>query len=463
MKSTQDPRGPLQSSAEAAEDEKSDSAEGEVPDQSNEQARLSDAEDVIMSEAAIEPHELDYQSGKDERVMEAPASLATAVTTEVPSVTPAIAQEVAQGTTMTPETPIQHPASVDPSDSLEREVGGNTVDTAFKEAPSDHRSALIRRIKEHRRRSGLRQVDSPQAVTTASPWFASRRSDDISSVNKDQEQHDVGLFKIPKKDGPKSSNPTPKKQLRGSDTAKRSPDQEEYEGHSISSLKSSSSNPATGFRTALAYFVRLASLDTQFGNNVDVLAVVVAAKPITRAESGPKDYNLLVYLTEPPSSQKSQTYSPSLTLAQFFRPRKTAFPCVVPGDALLMRDFKVQSFGGSLSLLSTETSSWAVFRQDSDVQVRGPPIEYGPEERGFARGQRSWWEGLDAGTKQTLTDSTEKKTPSARKASSDTRTRKRASPKKSNKKGPGFEIPPLAKPAPRNAARRSRRPCPSRS
>lgn len=53
-------------------------------------------------------------------------------------------------------------------------------------------------------------------------------------------------------------------------------------------------------------------------------------------------------------------------------------------------------------MLSTQSSAWAEFRKDADVQVRGPPVEFGAEERGFARGLWRWWAGLDHGVKDSL-------------------------------------------------------------
>lgn len=60
----------------------------------------------------------------------------------------------------------------------------------------------------------------------------------------------------------------------------------------------------------------------------------------------------------------------------------------------MLRDFKVQPFQRRPSLLSTDSSAWAVFSKGSDVQIRGPPVEFGAEERGFARGLWDWWASL---------------------------------------------------------------------
>ena len=84
------------------------------------------------------------------------------------------------------------------------------------------------------------------------------------------------------------------------------------------------------------------------------------------------------------------------TIAQIFRPRELALPIVNPGDAILLRNFKVQSFEKRLGLLSTDCSAWAVFRKGVEMEVRGPPVEFGPEERGFIKGLWKWWESVGA-------------------------------------------------------------------
>ena len=54
-------------------------------------------------------------------------------------------------------------------------------------------------------------------------------------------------------------------------------------------------------------------------------------------------------------------------------------------------------------LLSTASSAWAVFQTEEDetesngetnVQVRGPPVEYGREEKASAQRLRGWWDDL---------------------------------------------------------------------
>lgn len=141
----------------------------------------------------------------------------------------------------------------------------------------------------------------------------------------------------------------------------------------------------SGLRTALSYYAPLSTLLSHFNNPTSVLATVHSFNAITQSVSGPRDYHQSLYLTDPSS------ISCPLTLARIFRPNELAFPNLVQGDAILLRNFKVQSFQNRVGLLSTNSSAWAVFRQNTEVQVRGPPVEFGPEERSYARALWNWW------------------------------------------------------------------------
>lgn len=141
----------------------------------------------------------------------------------------------------------------------------------------------------------------------------------------------------------------------------------------------------SGLRTALSYYAPLSTLLSHFNNLTSVLAIIHSFTPIARSRSGPRDYHQSLYLTDPSS------VSSPLTFARIFRSNEIAHPIIVQGDAILLRNFKVQSFQNRVGLLSTNSSAWAVFRQDTRVEVRGPPVEFGPEERSFARGLWNWW------------------------------------------------------------------------
>ena len=42
-----------------------------------------------------------------------------------------------------------------------------------------------------------------------------------------------------------------------------------------------------------------------------------------------------------------------------------------------------------------DASSWAVFKDDGEVEVRGPPVEYGEGEKSHVAQLRTWYAGLD--------------------------------------------------------------------
>jgi hypothetical protein len=67
-------------------------------------------------------------------------------------------------------------------------------------------------------------------------------------------------------------------------------------------------------------------------------------------------------------------------------------PSVAEGQAILLRDFKVQSHRHSMTLVSLESSSWAVFDGSGPkAKMTGPPVEYATEELDFASGLRQWY------------------------------------------------------------------------
>ena len=269
-------------------------------------------------------------------------------------------------------------------------------------APPKKKPTLIERLKEIRRLANQSPKPRPSDASILDPWFAPRR---LSQVVPDSEEGSEA-----------ESSPERKAQVRAPEIASehlpqtpekplaksfiRSPPQLK----DISSIQSSpqylppSQPPPPGFRTNLSYFVPLATMPSHFATTVDVLVIALSSTPVTRATSGPKDYNQSLYITDP----SSLTLQHTVTTAQIFRPNNRCFPIVEKGAALLLRDFKVQPFEKRLLLLSTESSAWAVFRKGADVQIRGPPVEYGAAERGFARGLWDWWASLDDGTRRLL-------------------------------------------------------------
>ena len=180
-----------------------------------------------------------------------------------------------------------------------------------------------------------------------------------------------------------------------------------------------------GFSTPLSYFTPLARLDSLLNpssqgtygstNTVDVLAVVTenTTDPL-RAKAGPKDYYTLFRIAD--SSLAPQTD----LRVEVFRPYKNTLPAAKQGDVVLLRAFAVKSRKRQPYLLSSDASAWCVFRypipsnkadgkggkrkpkwalrsgeedgEDVSEEMKGPPVEFGEEERRHARDLREWWE-----------------------------------------------------------------------
>ncbi|KIW99326.1 uncharacterized protein Z519_00989 [Cladophialophora bantiana CBS 173.52] len=151
----------------------------------------------------------------------------------------------------------------------------------------------------------------------------------------------------------------------------------------------------TGTTTPLAYFTHLRLLHEHFGHLVDVIAACTDSSPEPeQSKAGRKDYHTILRLADPSLASEAH----SAISVQVFRPFQTALPTAHRGDVVVLRNFKVQTFRRQLILLSTDTSSWAVFKARagaimswSDVVISGPPLEYGPAETNRVRLLFSWW------------------------------------------------------------------------
>ncbi|KAH7388977.1 hypothetical protein BKA64DRAFT_126598 [Cadophora sp. MPI-SDFR-AT-0126] len=150
-------------------------------------------------------------------------------------------------------------------------------------------------------------------------------------------------------------------------------------------------------RTDFSEFTGLKVIRFHLTQKLDFLAVATTSPPEPqRAKNGPRQYQITFNITDPSIAPSS------VTEVQVFRPYKDALPIVKAGDGILLRNFlvmSVQSRGGgpAFALRSTQedASSWAVFKDDDEVEVRGPPVEYGDAEKNHVAQLRAWYASLD--------------------------------------------------------------------
>ncbi|OAL71371.1 hypothetical protein A7D00_4272 [Trichophyton violaceum] len=142
----------------------------------------------------------------------------------------------------------------------------------------------------------------------------------------------------------------------------------------------------SGLRTRLSYFCPLSRLVENFNQLVDCIAIVVDITSVSHAGKGARDYHISLKLTDKSSGG-------STTTAQIFHREKDALPVPAEGDAILLRNFRVQSLNHMMILNNMETSAWAFFPQDGEVdaQVDGTPVEFGTEEQDFAANLSEWY------------------------------------------------------------------------
>ncbi|KAH8782203.1 hypothetical protein BGZ57DRAFT_279775 [Hyaloscypha finlandica] len=147
-------------------------------------------------------------------------------------------------------------------------------------------------------------------------------------------------------------------------------------------------------RTELSEFTALKVLRYHLNQKLDVLAVATAtpAEPL-RAKNGPRHYQITFNVTDP-------SVAPSgVTEVQIFRPYKDALPTIQAGDGILLRNFQVMSVksrGFGLRSVQDEGSSWVVFKDGGEPEVRGPPVEFGDGEKNHVTALRAWYATLDA-------------------------------------------------------------------
>ena len=149
-------------------------------------------------------------------------------------------------------------------------------------------------------------------------------------------------------------------------------------------------------RTELSEFTSLKVLKFKLTEKLDVLGIVTSSPPEPeRAKAGPRHYRISFNVTDHSISPGG----PHVIEVQVFRPYKEALPTVKIGDGILLRDFQVIAVKkGGFALRSTDSSSWAVFREDGEeaVDVRGPPVEFGSGEKKQLALLRSWFRDLDS-------------------------------------------------------------------
>ena len=251
------------------------------------------------------------------------------------------------------------------------------------------RPTLVEKLKEMRSNSARKRQASlsDELLTGVSPWFGDGKSSHLRPMSSQESL--LGAEEETGRDGDVSSEAEQSELEREPTLPVRravTPPLSSVLTRLPSSSPPAHSEPEHGFRTSLSYFAPLSTLRSHYNSTTSVLALVIASTAVTRAAAGPKDYHMTLYVTDPSSSSP-----PSVTSARLFRPSKFPFPETGKGDAILLRNFRVVSYRKQLGLLSTDSSAWAIFRRGEEPQIKGPPVEFGAEERGFARGHWDWW------------------------------------------------------------------------
>ncbi|KAL8651321.1 MAG: hypothetical protein Q9210_003326 [Variospora velana] len=253
---------------------------------------------------------------------------------------------------------------------------------------------------------------------SVSPWFAPRISSEIVPRESEAESEDDGesveedeveaaATANPQEEDQDEEIPSPMPEAPAEFPATKHQLQP-----SFTPGANSTPPPPTGLRTSHDYYAPLSTLPSHFDTQTSTLSIVLAATPIARASSGPRDFYTTIMLTDPsslpspPHPEPNSPTSPATTTTPFtttniFRPTRSSLPFPLPsGSVLLLRSFTVTHSARAPSLLSSDSSAWAVFPpHTTDPAISGPPIEFGAEERGYVRGLWEWWDQVDASVK----------------------------------------------------------------
>ncbi|KAL8969982.1 MAG: hypothetical protein Q9183_001730, partial [Haloplaca sp. 2 TL-2023] len=302
-----------------------------------------------------------------------------------------------------------------------------TIPSAQSPLPKsvDRSPDLVDQLKKVETEARTPQKPKPTArrisniPASVSPWFAPKRSSEVVPDSRDQSdredveqddespvaaslEEDANIEDIEEEDDIEEEIPSSSLEPPADTTTPI-----KLNFHRVSPSPPTSPpllSPPLGLRTSHAYYAPLSTLSSHFGSQTSTTSIVLGATAPSRASSGPRDFSTTIFLTDPSSlshnNNKTNSFeplspAPAFTLATIFRPVRASLPRPCPaGSVLLLRNFKVQHTARAPSLISTADSAWALFvppsphhhHPTSEPVISGPPVEFGPEERGYVRG-----------------------------------------------------------------------------
>lgn len=295
---------------------------------------------------------------------------------------------------------------------------------------TDEASTLVDQLRKLKAEARASPKQSPKSrrvsniPASISPWFAPKRSSEVVPASQSQSEDESGESNISLSEEEVDVDELEEDIEEIPSSMPEGPAKAHFPKSSIqptSSPLSKSLPPSpTGLRTSHAYYAPLSTLSSHFSSQTSTLSIVLAATPIARANSGPRDCYTTIFLTDPsslPTPLREKSTSPSSTAPQpfttttVFRPTRSSLPSPLsPGSVILLRSFSVTHSARTPSLLSSNDSAWAAFPpHNHDPVISGPPIEFGAEERGYVRGLWEWWDQLDASVKSSVTEQADEK------------------------------------------------------
>ncbi|KAL8802875.1 MAG: hypothetical protein Q9200_006436, partial [Gallowayella weberi] len=202
--------------------------------------------------------------------------------------------------------------------------------------------------------SRSRRVSNIPASVTR--WFAPRSSGEVVLDSRSQSEHEDEDSHVSSSEDETNADNVQEiedERLSFSSEARHEPLESKSTFHDNSTkLPAPTATSQPGLRTSHAYYAPLSTLPSHFNTSTSTLSLVLASTPITRANSGPRDYYTSIFLTDPSSLQDNTPFPenpasftnpnnntpPPFMTARLFRPSRPSLPQQPKkGDILLLR------------------------------------------------------------------------------------------------------------------------------
>ncbi|OKL64391.1 hypothetical protein UA08_00402 [Talaromyces atroroseus] len=135
----------------------------------------------------------------------------------------------------------------------------------------------------------------------------------------------------------------------------------------------------------LTVYPTLATLLGWLNKTIDIISVVVDISPAEPAAPASGEYRTRLRITDISMAGTS-------IVVDIAQPYESSISAIAEGDIIMLHNFEVQSFDGSLKLLGVDGSDWAIFRDVEDKsRVTNPMMTFGEREHAYVNTLQCWY------------------------------------------------------------------------